>query len=371
MKKILYISPYQEFTLAQNGGYGVIAESFKRMFDTYEHTVDYINLTKLSNQEITFTGTYDICIILIHPSFFDNKIFKDNIEIVSKRCDKTYLHVFWETEPLPNKWKWLWTSELFTGFISPSTFIYDMINKETIKENHLIYCPMFKEDYDDYRINILEKEKEDIFTVLYVGQYTKRKGMEDAITGFVQALAEYDDCRLILKYHQLSDKEIEPKILISNIVDANTKNMNAKIFEAKGDLKKDEIYALYKKASVLLFPSRGEGYGLPLIEAGMVGLPCIYTDWSSTKETGEFKGNSSIDYVLDTAIGMAHYDYESPSLYAVPKIKSIVDNLKMFYNDWKRNKQDYYEVTNNNYELIDNKFGPKIFTKQFNKLIGE
>jgi len=376
MKKILYISPYEEFVVAQNGGYGVVAESFKRMFDNMSSIeVEYVNINILASGNLNrINQRFDVCILLVHPSSFENKIFKQNMEYVSSICDKTYIHIFWETSPTPSKWKWLWQSDIFTGFISPSKFVFDMINYETKKfnkENHLIYCPVFEEDYEKYKISISKKETEDVFNVLYMGQYTKRKGMEDAIIGFVQALSEYKDCRLVLKYHPLSDKELPASDLISNLVSTNTKKMNAKIYEVTGNLSKDDIYSLYNESSVLLFPSRGEGYGLPLVEAGMIGLPCIYTDWSSTKETGKFRGNKSIAYILDTAQGMAQYDYEGNSVYAVPYIKDIVKNLKECYEAWKYSKEEYYEYTNNNDIDIIKKFGPKVFTEQISKLIGE
>jgi hypothetical protein len=103
----------------------------------------------------------------------------------------------------------------------------------------------------------------------------------------------------------------------------------------------------------------------------MIGLPCIYTDWSATKEVGKFKGNKSIGCMLDTAQGMTHYEYESNSVYAIPSIKDIIKNLKDYYETWKQNKQEYYTITNNNDIEIVKKFGEKVFVEQINKLIGE
>jgi glycosyltransferase involved in cell wall biosynthesis len=374
MNRILYISPYMEDTPASNGGYGVIAESFKRMFDLFEDTkIDYIHISNLNQQILDYKfSNYDLCIVLVHPSSFNAPIFKKNIEHIFTFCNKKYLHVFWETYPLPQKWKWLWSSSLFNGFICPSMFILNMINEETKKfnkQNYLIYNPVFKEDFEDYKIQTEEKENEEFFNVLYIGQYTKRKGMEDAIVSFVNALSEFNDCRLFLKYHKLSDIEIDTNSLIDSLVNTNTKKMNAQIFEITDNLDKDKIYSLYNSSSLLLFPSRGEGFGLPCIEAGMVGLPIIYTNWSATVETAKFKGNTSIDCHLDTAYGMANYDYETNSLYAIPSIKSLIKGLKYYYSGWKKDKKAYYNIVSNNYIDIEKKFSKDFFISQFKKLL--
>jgi glycosyltransferase involved in cell wall biosynthesis len=43
---------------------------------------------------------------------------------------------------------------------------------------------------------------------------------------------------------------------------------------------------LYRVADGLLFPSRDEGFGLPLLEAGLARLPVFCSDLPSFRETG-------------------------------------------------------------------------------------
>ncbi|MEO7176538.1 MAG: glycosyltransferase, partial [Saprospiraceae bacterium] len=44
--------------------------------------------------------------------------------------------------------------------------------------------------------------------------------------------------------------------------------------------------AIYKGASLFIFPSRGEGFGIPVLEAQAVGIPVITSNCSSLKEVG-------------------------------------------------------------------------------------
>lgn len=59
-----------------------------------------------------------------------------------------------------------------------------------------------------------------------------------------------------------------------------------KIYLLHGDMSDDEVAALYRhpKIKALVAPSRGEGFGLPLLEAAVSGLPVMATGWSAHTE---------------------------------------------------------------------------------------
>lgn len=48
-----------------------------------------------------------------------------------------------------------------------------------------------------------------------------------------------------------------------------------------------ELYAWYKGATALIFPSYYEGFGLPIIEAMQFGLPIICSDIPVFREIGK------------------------------------------------------------------------------------
>ena len=54
--------------------------------------------------------------------------------------------------------------------------------------------------------------------------------------------------------------------------------------DVRGHVTEDELVTLYREASVLLFPSRYEGFGLPVLEAMASGTPVVASDDDAIRE---------------------------------------------------------------------------------------
>jgi glycosyltransferase involved in cell wall biosynthesis len=74
-----------------------------------------------------------------------------------------------------------------------------------------------------------------------------------------------------------------------------------KFYLLHGDMSDNEVASLYRhpKIKALVAPTRGEGFGLPILEAAASGLPVIATGWSAQTE---FLGKGKyvkLDYRLE------------------------------------------------------------------------
>jgi len=357
--KILFIGPVGDYSI-HDGGYGNASSGMYYILEKMqkEGMIESVELCS------TLTGgyihpkskDYDLSITMAHPSSFLNQNTRFNFEQIYSICKRNYLSVVWETEPMPTTWNSLWDDNMFTGFLAPSFFIKNQIEKKT--EKPIYYYPHFINKDIFPQINIEDKLEEKLFKVLFIGQYTARKGMEDAVVGYSRALGNKSDCKLILKYHAMSNKEIHPEDFVKYLNKCNVKSHTTNtIYALDSFLEADELAKLYRESSLLLMCSRGEGFGITGPEGMLSGIPVMYTNWSSLPEVAEAKGNYPIDYFLDEAVNMAHHNYEKNSKYAKPSISSMMTNLTQAYTFWKDDRKGYYESVEQNRQLIIDKFG--------------
>jgi glycosyltransferase involved in cell wall biosynthesis len=109
--------------------------------------------------------------------------------------------------------------------------------------------------------------------VLFVGSLQPRKAPDLAL----QALAAVDsDLRLVFAGPD-KGSEAELRRLVSDLA------LDRRV-EFAGHVPKDELASLYRGAASLVFPSRYEGFGLPVLEAMASGTPVVAVASSSIPE---------------------------------------------------------------------------------------
>ena len=93
-------------------------------------------------------------------------------------------------------------------------------------------------------------------------------------------------------------------------------------YEYRMGIPNSTVADLYRAADVLLSASRGEGFGLCVLEAQACGVPVIVTDWTAQPEL--LGAGWKIDGELD-------YDPYQNSFWKIPSTDGIVDALEASY----------------------------------------
>lgn len=124
-------------------------------------------------------------------------------------------------------------------------------------------------------------QKADSFTFISVGKWERRKGQEELLRAWTEVFDENDDVELIAHWgwHKtVSHLSVEEEIRKLNLP------YLPKIKFIRGDMSISEMVALYNKADCFILPTRGEFWGLPLLEAMACGTPLLTTAYSGILE---------------------------------------------------------------------------------------
>ena len=128
----------------------------------------------------------------------------------------------------------------------------------------------------------IDLELVDDYNFLVVGTWIPRKNLENTIKWFVEEF--YDqEVGLVIKT-SISKNSVRDRMACKIRLEETLgeyKDKKCNIYLLHGDMREDEMSALYynPKIKALINISHGEGFGLPVFEAAYSGLPVICPAW--------------------------------------------------------------------------------------------
>lgn len=163
-----------------------------------------------------------------------------------------------------------WAEHLNTcdAVVVPSRFLVDVFRDAGVRVPVHVVALGVSEAYSRVTRTINPYRRP--FTFLAIADRGMRKGWDLAWHAFRSAFRNSVDHRLILKCRE------------GGLLNVSSADANVEILRA--DLDEREMAALYARCDCMVFPTRGEGFGLPPREFAATGGHVIATKWGGTAD---------------------------------------------------------------------------------------
>lgn len=292
-------------------------------------------------------GTYDFSFQVQLPDEWDMSLAKVNVGVTAAvetdKCNPA----------------WIEKCNQADHIIVPSTFTKNVLKRSGPLETKVTVIPeWFNVGIDNKSKNSINlnddrfKKIKQKFNFLMIGTLTSkspesdRKNLENTIKWICEEFKEDEDVGLVLKTNMGKGTTMDRALCekyIFDMLEKHRKTSFPKFYFLHGNMKSEQVNALYAHPNIKAYvtATRGEGYGLPLVEAAASGLPIVATGWSGHLEFLDKDLFYDVDYNLKE-IAESRLDnriFVKGVRWAEPVKESFQRQCRSIYEDYTNAKE--------------------------------
>ncbi len=276
---------------------------------------------------------------------------------------------------------WVQACNNMDGVIVPSNFTAGVLKNSGKLTTKVHVIPESFPSYFDRPVKsskfIKSKAKHNF---LLFGQLTAptpdldRKNTFYAIKWFCETFKKRNDVGLVIKTNMGTNSTLDKSVTrrtLERVLKEVRPGKYPKVTFVHGCMTDEELFEFYNDSSLvsLITATRGEGYGLPMIEAASCGLPVVATNWSGHKTFLQENSWIPVDYDLITIPNERADDriFMPNSMWAMPKEESFKKALKEMFK-----KRAYYRnQCQKSSEKIRKRFSHAAVSKLYDEFLEE
>lgn len=200
--------------------------------------------------------------VKLSENFADQKVgilYNYPYGIISMRSTVRLIYTMFESDKIPEEWADYLT--MADEVLVPSKWCKDVFAKAGVEST---VVPL---GYNENMFTFIERpvpiEAGTPFTFIHYDSFNMRKGWSEVFKAFTEEFTDDEPVRMILK---TSQNAVAIPIM---------KSQYPNIDVITGTLPEKELVSLLASANCMVYPSRGEGFGITPLEAMATGLPAI------------------------------------------------------------------------------------------------
>jgi len=183
----------------------------------------------------------------------------------------------WEFGSLPVEWVRVFSTQVDEMWV-PSNYVRQVYIESGVPAERVVVIPngvnpeKFHPGVKPYSLKTQKK-----FKLLFVGGTIHRKGIDLLLQAYLDAFKGSDDVCLVIK-DMGGNSFYSGQTLKTEIQRIQNSQESPEIEYIDTMLSEEELVGLYTACNILVHPYRGEGFGLPILEAMACGMPAIVTN---------------------------------------------------------------------------------------------
>eukprot|EP00760_Papus_ankaliazontas_P012051 PhM_4_TR15176/c0_g1_i3/m.66944 len=306
-------------------------------------------------------------IVVAHTNPMDYSMFKDE-----PRIDYFIGRSMHELEPIPKSWASRVNDQVDELWV-PSTFSFESFVRAGVPADKIrlvpeavdseMYSPSWETVWNlpnDLQTKIdnatfyvkdssTSTHEDSYFVFLSVFKWEERKGWDVLLRNYARAFSAKDAVVLIIVTHVFGtrasatsyrgprDAEAIHSWCVREMLSVRPSSRDhPRVVVVTSPLSEQDMVTLYRSSNAFVLPTRGEGWGLPVIQAMSMGLPTITTNYSgmltfATPETAYLIPVDGLEPVPTDSPGFLHL--EVGQKWAVPNEQQLESMMKSVFYD--------------------------------------
>ncbi|MEJ5349311.1 MAG: glycosyltransferase [Desulfosoma sp.] len=270
---------------------------------------------------------------------------EDGTEVFSRWREEnpgfcTYVGVVtFETDRLPSGWAE--ACNRMDEIWVPSTFNKETFTRGGVSSERIDVFPTGIDTniFNPHRVSPLLIRNRKGFAFLSVFQWTHRKGWDVLLRAYLSAFSAQEDVCLILRTYPYRIQQPP----ISDRIKEYIENLGVDPQKAPSVIVLDRFIpeqympSLFATADAFVLPSRGEGFGLPYMEAMAMGLPVIATRWGGHLDFMDDSNSFLIDVEalqpVHSRLSEESGFYTSDQKLAEPSVSHTAELMRLVFDN--------------------------------------